>query len=352
MATLTEKRLTQAKPVLESNRKRLHESGKIDARQFEKELREVWDVKYLTFRTIIIDMAKNHSRYKYLVAYYIENENPNGVGAHYRSALAKLYGMRRLADPEREKKKAAFWKRIGKNATTEKDGPTHKITAKLDGARSLIEQYPGEVARHIVKIDCKLIGNGIDVSTTIRIEQDAEADDDDVKAVATLVRNELPSYFCKQRDLFGVQTISVSGKLPKARDYTKEIEFEVSDELFNSLKLQSAHNTKAGQSFTNAVRRLRSIAQSGLGSIQGNWSEVVSLLVYIDRSLEVAELGHMYGWYKDKQGGVRTYFHDLHKRKQASHPHFKLGQEYILDTLSGFSPPTQWSQRPPVMSVS
>jgi hypothetical protein len=115
MATLTEKRLKAAKPTLESYRKRLHDAGKMDARQFEAELRQAWEMGYgPTWKTIVIDMAKNHPRYKYVAAYYIENEHPTGVSAHYRSVLTKLYGTRGLTAEKREAKRAAFWKRIAK----------------------------------------------------------------------------------------------------------------------------------------------------------------------------------------------------------------------------------------------
>lgn len=113
MATLTDKRLAAAKDILEKYRKWLHESGEMDARQFEAELRKCWDTGYLTIRTIVKDMVKNHPRYKYVAAYYMENGDPNGTGAHFRPALAKLYGTKQVAGEEREKKRAAFWKKIG-----------------------------------------------------------------------------------------------------------------------------------------------------------------------------------------------------------------------------------------------
>jgi len=67
MATLTDARLAKAKSILESYRKKLHSTGRIEARQLEKELREAWDIGYQTFRTIIIDIAKNHPHYKHLL---------------------------------------------------------------------------------------------------------------------------------------------------------------------------------------------------------------------------------------------------------------------------------------------
>ncbi len=112
MATLTKNRLEAAKPILEAYRKRLHEAGSMDARQLEAELRKCWDAGYLTIRSIVIDMVKNHPRYRYVAAYYMENEHPTGVGAHFRAALTKLYGTRGLPAEKRDAKRAAFWKRI------------------------------------------------------------------------------------------------------------------------------------------------------------------------------------------------------------------------------------------------
>jgi len=226
---------------------------------------------------------------------------------------------------------------------------THKITARLENPRTLIERYPGEAEREIIRIDCELKGDGIKLNVAIRVPQAKRASDDVVNQVASALRRELPSYFKKRRDLFQVQIIEAGGASPDDGDYSVPMEFDIDSEVQASMVEQSEYGLRAAESFETAARRLRAIASQGLGAIQGNWQEVSGLLAYLDRSLEVAELGHMYSWYREKQGGVRKYFHDLHNRKQASHPHVKVAQDYIADNLISYHAPSQWSDRPPTM---
>lgn len=225
-----------------------------------------------------------------------------------------------------------------------------KIKAKLGNARALIVQYPGQAQKHVIEIDCELTGDKVRVSTAIRVERKEEPSDEVVKAVALTVRGSLPTYFSKKRDVFQIQEMAVTELSSDGTDYTTATEFDVSAEVKESLEEQSKHNEDAAKSFENAAKRLRAIARQGLGGIQADWSEVVRLLAYLESCLEIAELGNMYGWYREKQGGIRKYFHDLHGRKQASHPHVKLAQDYITDNLASFHAPTQWSDRPPTMS--
>lgn len=120
MYKLTDRRLEVAEQILEKYRSHLIEGHRFSAPSLEHELRAVWtNVGYQEIKGIMIDMFKNHERFKYVAAFYMENSNATGVVSEFKSTLAKAYGVRSFHSSDAEKGKEEFWEtareELGKN---------------------------------------------------------------------------------------------------------------------------------------------------------------------------------------------------------------------------------------------
>lgn len=220
----------------------------------------------------------------------------------------------------------------------------HKITAKLDNADALIQQRPGELQKPIVKIECKLTGDGIDVATRLCVESGADAE-----AIATAVRAVLPNHFGSEPDIFRSCDIALSGKLPKAGDYKQPIEFEVDDEAFESLQEQSTYYSAVRSSFDDAVRKLKAFGKLDSGGVQARRSEIGLLLTFIENCLEAADVGLKHSWYQEKIRRVKGSFAQLFQRTNSSHSGYRAAQQDIDYSLFAYHAPVHWRDRPPTM---
>ena len=110
MYKLTERRLTLAEQILEKYRSYFVETGYFRASRLEHELRSVWtNVGYQEIKGIMIDMLKNHPRYQYVAAYYMEHSSPTGVASEFKRSLAKAYGVSNFHGSDTESAKDEFW---------------------------------------------------------------------------------------------------------------------------------------------------------------------------------------------------------------------------------------------------
>jgi len=107
--TLTEPRLTEAKPILEEFRTILHSKGKIDAIKFEWRLRKCLDVGTSRMKDLAEGLSKIE-RYRFLAVYYMENSRESKeIAPELEGVLARIYGIKSYHHPELSSKRAAFW---------------------------------------------------------------------------------------------------------------------------------------------------------------------------------------------------------------------------------------------------
>jgi len=111
------------------------------------------------------------------------------------------------------------------------------------------------------------------------------------------------------------------------------------------MEAECAYVQQAEKSFRRLVDRLYAFAQ---GPSEYGYQEAASNLFMLDRMLETAHLGTMYGWTNEKMSMIRRYIPSLATRKQRNHQNFKYEQEYVSSNLSCFSTPKAWTDRPPI----
>jgi hypothetical protein len=111
MYKLTERRLKNAKPILERYRTELHDRGTINAGVLEKELCECWDTGLRELKDVFQQLSKG-PRYRHLTAYYMEHSTGPVVVSEFKPALAALYGIDYYNSPERERMREAFWRTL------------------------------------------------------------------------------------------------------------------------------------------------------------------------------------------------------------------------------------------------
>lgn len=115
MYRVTPRRLKKALPILEHHRAELHKSGRMDARGFEMELRECWDVGYQEMKSLAEDLTKNE-RYLYVAAYYMEYSNGSRdmIASELKSVLEDLYGFNWRESRDLDAARDKFWAGIPK----------------------------------------------------------------------------------------------------------------------------------------------------------------------------------------------------------------------------------------------
>ena len=107
---LTDRRLEDAREILERFRSQLHRSRHIDNVSFEHELRKVWGIGYQELKWIIRDLAKT-DRYRLLAAYYMQYQNAPGPVSEFQKPLADLYGTKHYDAADKDGARKAFWDR-------------------------------------------------------------------------------------------------------------------------------------------------------------------------------------------------------------------------------------------------
>ncbi len=117
MYRVTPRRMKKALPILERHRAELHKSGRMDARGFEMELRECWDVGYQEMKSLAEDLSKNE-RYRFVAAFYMENSNGSRdmVASVLKDVLEKLYGFDWHVSRDYEAARDKFWASMPKEA--------------------------------------------------------------------------------------------------------------------------------------------------------------------------------------------------------------------------------------------
>jgi len=164
---------------------------------------------------------------------------------------------------------------------------------------------------------------------------------------------------CTEIDLFHIHRIPLVAylgkRLPKtperSSEYLSPFKCKITTETFETLRNQYTEYFTARKSFVYAVDKLRDFADLTPHGLKYHQSEIYSLLEFIEQSLESADVGHLYGWYKEKQSCIRSYFADMLRRKQANHPGYKSAQDYISRNLFSYRAPDVWRDHPPILQT-
>lgn len=122
---------------------------------------------------------------------------------------------------------------------------------------------------------------------------------------------------------------------------------DIDDEFYSKLKAESGLDVQARASFERVKDRLRGRVDM---INRGGISDFLSDLHFLEEVLDCGDLGHMYGWYQEKLGGIRMYANDLAGHKNTNHSSYLSAIGYIQDNLFSFAPPMAWLRRPPVMN--
>ena len=179
--------------------------------------------------------------------------------------------------------------------------------------------------------------------------------------IGFLTRKAISNYLsdCCSIELFQIHRISLmdylGNRLPQTprnpSEFLAPFRCTITTEVFNFLSSQYIEYSTARESFNHAVKELRSLADLSPAGLKHHKSEVYSLLDFIGESLASAEVGHMGGWYKEKQSGICSSFEDMFRRKQANHPGYKSSQDYITRTLFSYRAPEVWRDHPPRLNA-
>jgi hypothetical protein len=115
MFGLTDKRLEEAKPILEKYRDELFRSRSFNSRSLEDELRKLWKIGYQALKEPMCELVEKKDRYREVAAYYMEQPTGPGVVEEFKQTLADLYGIRVYNDPTREQMREKYWARTFAN---------------------------------------------------------------------------------------------------------------------------------------------------------------------------------------------------------------------------------------------
>ena len=110
MYKLTDRRLNVAEEILDNYREKLVKTEKFNVPSLERELRDMWSIGYQELKDIMLDILKNHDRYKYVALYYMEYSNAPGVVSEFKRPLADAYGISHYHSDDRDDAQQSFWK--------------------------------------------------------------------------------------------------------------------------------------------------------------------------------------------------------------------------------------------------
>jgi len=119
MYTLTNRRFQQAEGIFEKYQDVLFKNLKYDTGDFERELKNCWDVGYQEIKSILIDLVKKHPKFRYLALYYMQFQNPSGPISEFLETLAEQYGVEYYRSDECKTKQEEFWESFKKIAKGE-----------------------------------------------------------------------------------------------------------------------------------------------------------------------------------------------------------------------------------------
>ena len=248
----------------------------------------------------------------------------------------------------------------------------HEITVTLSTGREVYDtDWNGRIIEDadeaLAKLDCTInIDEGRRVAfgilatfTKTRIQK---PDDERIgDRLGFLMRKIIPNYLAASTkiDLFRTHRISIAAylgkRLPKtpenSSEYLTPCNCTITAEAFQNINDQFAEYLAARKSFDHAVKKLREFADCTPHGLKYHQSEVLSLLGFIERSLKSADVGYLYGWYREKQSGIRSYFNDMFRRKQGNHPGYKRAQDYIRRNLFSYHAPEVWHEHPPTLQT-
>jgi len=109
MIKLTERRIQQAREILDRYRDELWERRSFNLKELERELLQVWELGYRELKHLIVDLA-TWNDYELIAVKFMEAGAP-GVDSEFRTPLAKIYGIAGYNSPQRKQKQADYWKR-------------------------------------------------------------------------------------------------------------------------------------------------------------------------------------------------------------------------------------------------
>lgn len=148
MARLTEERLDVARPILDRYRDKLRRDRFFSAHAIERELSDALRLGHQEVTGVVVDLLEMPD-YRLVAAYYMENVNADmlgppdqarrdpGVAAEFMSPLAVLYEIESYGAPDRDAKRAEFWRRAfadtGQGALPDEEYEGPRFTAR-DGA--------------------------------------------------------------------------------------------------------------------------------------------------------------------------------------------------------------------------
>ena len=214
--------------------------------------------------------------------------------------------------------------------------------------------------KYLAKMECAItFDDKINVATAFRVslpKSQIQRTNRIAEFLACHARLAIPRYFTSQHtiDIFSLQNLFLlsylDGKvsdLPEGYDYTREIECHLHDEAYERLLEQTTEYTKARNAFQHAVDKLSGYSELTPPGFTIYSSNVYLLLNFLDDCLHAADLGHLSGWYLEKQRMIKIKFDDLMRRKRASHPKYQSAQDYIRSTLCSYSAPNCWLHSPP-----
>ncbi len=191
----------------------------------------------------------------------------------------------------------------------------------------------------------------------IRIKQPDDKHIDD--RLGFLTWKTIPIYLANftQIDLFRTHRICLfmylGKRLPKtvenSSEYLSPFKCTITSDAFQDIINQFTEYSAARRSFDYAVNRLREFADYTPYGLKCHQSEIFSLLCFLERLLGSADAGHLHGWYREKQSGIRSRFNDMFRRKQENHPGYKRAQDYIRRNLFLYRAPDVWHEHPPIL---
>lgn len=140
----------------------------------------------------------------------------------------------------------------------------------------------------------------------------------------------------------------VSDRLGSAEPTTASTSIRIDETFRQKLAQEYETHLLARESFKYAVKCLENFAEHP--TPPGYSSEVPAMRMYLERCLAAADLGNMYGWYREKMAGISSSMSELARRKNRNHEGYKRAQDYIRSNLFSFHPPDRWTDRPPTIN--
>jgi hypothetical protein len=234
--------------------------------------------------------------------------------------------------------------------------PLHKVV-DAEWSRATNEASPRALASGHASLGCSQFHVAVSIVAGLPTKK-LPGPPDSMLPMSFLTRRAFPKHLRGLHSfaLFKTHHILLTSHLPKRLpkldvhtfDYLEAFDCKLAKEAFDDICNDFQAYKAARDAFTKAVEELLSmVSELTPYGFQSNQTRIRTLLDFIEACLRAADLGHLYGWYHEKQAGIREDFEDLIRRKQASHPNYRRAQEYIRSNLLSYQPPECWQERPP-----